>query len=240
MNLNSRNNNEMTPAAAKITGWTGLAAMVAGTIFAGIQPIHPADVLASVTTGGWVIITSFKLAMCFLFLIGITGLYARQMQKAGWLGAVGYAMLMLSWALQSGFVFVEVFILPPLATAAPQFIDSYLGVVNGTPGEMKIGALVPTYTALGILYVFGGMAFGIATFRARVLPRWPAGLLAVTALLTPAAAFIPHEFQRIVAGMPMGIAFAWLGYSLWSERREDKPESLASMGALDSLPNKAR
>jgi hypothetical protein len=130
--------------------------------------------------------------------------------------------------------------LPPLATAAPQFIDSYLGVVNGLPGVMKIGALVPTYTALGILYVFGGMAFGIATFRAHVLPRLPAGLLAITALLTPAAAFIPHEFQRIVAGMPMGIAFAWLGYALWSEGRENKLASLKKMGTLDSPPTIAR
>ena len=105
--------------------------MMAGIIFAGIQPIHPPDVLASVTTSAWAVITSIKLAMCFLFMIGITGLHARQMQKTGLLGAVGYTMLMLSWALQSGFVFVEVFVLPPLATAAPQFIDSYLGVVNG-------------------------------------------------------------------------------------------------------------
>jgi uncharacterized membrane protein len=100
MNISKQNDTEMTPTAMKITGWTGLAAMTAGIIFAGIQPIHPPDVLASVTTVGWVVITSFKLAMCFLFLIGITGLYARQMQKIGWLGTIGYAMLMLSWALQ--------------------------------------------------------------------------------------------------------------------------------------------
>ena len=58
--------------------WSGLAAMAAGLIFAGIQPIHPADVLASVTTSFWSVIVSLKLAMCLLFLIGITGIYARQ------------------------------------------------------------------------------------------------------------------------------------------------------------------
>jgi hypothetical protein len=46
----------------KITGsnlirWTGLSAMVAGIIFAGIQPIHPTDALSSVNTGAWAIIT---------------------------------------------------------------------------------------------------------------------------------------------------------------------------------------
>lgn len=219
MNTDRNDENRMKPTAPKLMRWSGLAALVAGIIFAGIQPIHPPDVLASVTTGAWAIITSFKLAMCFLFLFGIAGLYVRQMEKAGWLGLAGFVLLMVSWALQSGFVFAEVFILPPLATAAPQFVDSYLGVVNGSPGEMNIGALVPTYAVLSILYLLGGLLFGVATFRAGVLPRWPAGLLAVTAILTPAAALLPHEIQRLVAGIPMGVALAWLGYGLWSERR---------------------
>src|SRR3712207_9042202 len=76
----------MKITASRLIRWTGLAAMAAGIIFAGIQPIHPPDVLASVTTSAWAIIQSFKLAMCFLFLVGITGLYARQAEKAGWLG----------------------------------------------------------------------------------------------------------------------------------------------------------
>jgi hypothetical protein len=211
----------MNITAPSLIRWSGLAAVVAGIIFAGIQPIHPPDVLASVTTGTWAIITSFKLAMCFLFLIGLSGLYVRQMEKAGWMGLAGFGLLMLSWALQSGFVFAEVFILPVLATAAPQFVDSYLGVVNGSPGEMNIGALLPAYAAVGILYMLGGVLFGIATFRAGVLSRWPAGLLAATALLTPAAALLPHEFQRVAAGMPMGVAVAWLGYALWSEQRQE-------------------
>jgi hypothetical protein len=208
----------MKITAPNLLRWTGLAAIVGGIIFAGIQPIHPPDVLASVTTGTWAIIISLKLLMCFLFLVGIAGLYARQAEEAGWLGLIGFVLFSVSWALQSGFVFAELFILPPLATTTPQFIDSYLGVVNGSPGEMNIGALVPTYAAVGILYLLGGIVFGIATVRAGVLPRWPAILLAVTALVTPAAVLLPHAQQRFVA-VPMGLALAWLGYALWSERR---------------------
>jgi hypothetical protein len=208
----------MTPTASGLIRWTGLAAIVAGVIFAAIQPIHPPDVLASVTTGAWATITSLKLGMCFLFLLGIAGLYARQVEKAGWLGLAGFALFSGSWALQSGFVFTEVFILPPLATAAPQFVNSYLGIVNGSPGEMNIGAIVPAYAAVGILYLLGGLLFGVATFRAGILPRWAAALLALTAVVTPAAALLPHATQRLVA-IPMGIAVAWLGYGLLSERR---------------------
>ncbi len=83
---------------------------------------------------------------------------------------------------------------------------------------MAIGALVPVYALVGILYMLGGLLLGIVTFRAGVLPRWPAGLLAVTALMTPAAALLPHEIQRLAA-VPMGLAVAWLGYALWSDCR---------------------
>jgi hypothetical protein len=210
--------NKMKITGSNLIRWAGLSAIVGGVIYAGIQPIHPPDFLSSVTTTKWGIIISLKLTMCFLFLIGIAGIYVRQVEKAGWLGLAGFVLFSLSWALQSGFVFAEIFILPPLASVTPQFVDSYLGVVNGSPGEMNIGAIIPAYAFVGILYLLGGMLFGIATFRAGVLPRWPAGLLAVTAILTPAAALFPHEIQRFAA-MPMGIAIAWLGYALWSEQR---------------------
>lgn len=200
---------------------TGIAAVLSGLIFAGIQPIHPADELASVTTGFWAIIISLKFAMCLFFLIGFAGIYARQAEKAGWLGLAGFALLTVSFFLQTGYVFVELFVLPVVATSLPGFVDSALGIANGHPGAMDIGALVPTYGALGACYLLGGLLFGIATVRAAVLPRWPAILLAFAAIVTPAAALLPHALQRYAA-VPMGIAMIWLGYSLWSERRRNK------------------
>jgi hypothetical protein len=215
----------MKVTASSLIRWSGLAALVAGLIFAGIQPIHPPDVLSSVTTGEWAIITTLKLAMCLLFLIGIAGIYARQVERAGWLGLAGFLLLTLSWWLQTAFVFAEAYILPELANAAPQFVESFLGIVNpGSPVEMNIGVLPAAYGLLGILYMLGGLLFGIATLRAGILPRWPAGLLAVAALLTPAAALLPHDIQRLAA-IPVGLALAWLGYALWSERSERRAQA---------------
>lgn len=210
----------MKPTASNLVRWAGLSAVAAGAIFAGIQPIHPPDFLPSVTTTAWAMIMPLKLAMCLLFLAGITGLYARQVAKAGWLGLVGFLALSLSWALQTAFIFAEAFILPVLAPTAPQFVESFLGIVNGFPGEMNIGALPAVYGVVGLLYMLGGVLFGIATLRARVLPRWAGGLLAVAAAVTPAAALLPHVIQRYAA-VPVGIAFIWLGYALWSERRQE-------------------
>lgn len=222
-NNKERRMNVTTP---NLIRWTGISAMAAGIIFVGIQPIHPPDVLASVTTTPWAIIIAAKFIMCLLFLLGITGLYARQVKEAGWLGLAGFLLLSLSWWVQTGFVFTELFILPVLATAAPQFVDSLLGIVNQHPGEMDIGALPTVYNlGTGLTYLLGGLLFGIATFRANVLPRWPAGLLAVAAALTPLAALLPHAIQRFAA-VPMGLALAWLGYALWSERREQTVDAI--------------
>jgi hypothetical protein len=215
----------MKITASSLIRWAGLAALVAGIIFAGIQPIHPPDELSSVTTGTWAIITTLKTVMCLLFLVGITGIYARQVKEAGWLGLAGFLLLILSWWLQTAFVFAEAFILPPLATTAPEFVDGVLGTLAaGRASEVNLGALPAIYNlGVAISYVLGGLLFGIATLRAGILPRWPAGLLAVAAVLTPAAALLPHAIQRLAA-IPVGLALAWLGYALWSERREQASE----------------
>jgi hypothetical protein len=216
MTTTANTNNAITTTS--LLRWSGLAAIAAGVIFAAIQPIHPPDVLASVTTAAWSILMPLKLAMCLLFLVGITGIYARQAGRAGWLGFAGFAILILSWFLQTGYVFAEGFILPVIASTAPQFVDSLLGIVSGAPATMDLGALPAVYGVVGICYMLGGLIFGIATVRAGVLPRLPAIVLAVAATLTPLAALLPHAIQRYAA-IPVALAIAWLGFTLWSELR---------------------
>jgi hypothetical protein len=193
---------------------TGPFAIAAGLVFAGIQPIHPPDFVASVTTMPWAVIISLKFATCLFFLIGIAGLYFRQMSRAGWLGLAAFVVFSLSWWLQTGYVFVELFVLPPLASISPELVDSFLGIVNQHPGTLDIGAMGSAYGVLGLLYLVGGILLGVSTLRSGVLPRVPSILLAVAAIATPAAALLPHEFQRYAA-IPMGVAFIWLGFTLW-------------------------
>ena len=207
----------MQITTSNLIRWSGLAALTAGLIFAGIQPIHPPDTLASVTTSAWAVIAPLKTVMCLLFLVGITGLYARQVNTSGWLGLAGFLLLGLSWALQTAFIFAEAFVLPLLATSAPKFVDGLLGLARGHASEVDLGALPALYAVVGITYILGGLLFGISTLRAGILSRWPAGLLAAAAALTPAIALVPHQIGRFGA-VPTAIALAWLGYGLWSER----------------------
>ena len=225
----------MKPTAPKLIRWAGLSAMAAGIIFVVIQPIHPPDVLSSVTTDAWAIIQSAKVAMCILGLLGLTGLYARQAKEAGWLGLAGYLLFSLFYALTLPFVFAQAFILPLLATTAPAFVEGWLGIIKnpGAPVEMNLGVLPVLYLLAGFAgYLIGGLLFGIATFRAGVLPRWAAGLLAVAGPLGPVAvALLPHALERY-AGVPLGLALVWLGYALFSERREQAAEPAPSTGSL--------
>jgi hypothetical protein len=219
--------------------WSGLAAVLAGIIFAGIQPIHPADVVASVSTTTWHIITSLKWVMCLLFLVGITGIYARQVKEAGWLGLAGFILLIFTWWLQAAFVFAEAFLAPPLASRAPAFVDALVGISYGHTHGIDLGVMPAFYAAMGITYMLGGLVFGIATFRAAILPRWAAGLLAVTATLTPLAALLPHQQQRYAA-VPMGVALACLGYTLWSEQREPATNPVPGTASPQLQPAEAK
>lgn len=199
--------------------WAGVSALVAGILFVAVAVFHPVERFASVTTSQWIVVDFLAIAMCFFGLLGITGIYVRQAEKAGWLGLAGYLLLCLWLVLTTGYVFAEGVILPLLTAEAPTFVESFLGISNGRPGAMNLGALATVYGLAGFLGMLGRLLFGIATFRAGILPRWSAGLLVVAAVLTPTVMLLPHELLRFAVA-PTGLALAWLGYALWSERRE--------------------
>jgi hypothetical protein len=205
--------------AAGLVRGAGLAATGAGILFIGVQAIHPLDVLSSVTTGQWAIVHYLSVVMDLLGLVGIAGLYARQVEKAGWLGLAGAVLFGLFWAITTAFHFIEALILPVLATTAPTFVESWLGIVGGQAGEMDLGLLPAVYSVNGLFYLFGGLLFAIATIRARVLPRWAAVLLAIGIVLPIlGSSLVPHPYDRVFA-VPVGLALAWLGYAVWSEKK---------------------
>lgn len=229
---------KMKTTAANLIRWAGLSAMVAGICYVLVGMFHPLNVLSSVTTTRWAIVHVLASAMCFFGLLGMAGLYARQAEKSGWLGLAGFILLSLWLALILGFTFVETFILPRLATEAPRFVEDFLGMFTGAASEMNLGVLPTLWTLSGLLYILGGLLFGIATFRTRILPRWAGILLAVGTTFGPVAALFPPEYQAKVA-VPVGIALVWLGYALWSERRAPTVEPLTGQASPQLRPTAA-
>ncbi len=219
---------------AELMRWAGLAAIGAGLLFIVIQIVHPPDILSSVTTGRWAIVHVLGVIMSFLALLGITGIYASEVEKAGWLGLAGYLLFGLFWALTLAFQFAEAFISPVLATDAPRFVQGLLGMVKGSPSEVDLGALPMLNALTGFAgYVLGGLLLGIATLRAGILPRWAGALLATAALSVLAAPLLGHPLDRLLA-VPMGLALTSLGFALWSGRRANVP------GALPTTASPAR
>src|SRR5436305_10902629 len=101
----STNTNRQTAAVAdikeskiKITGsklirWAGLSAILAGICYVVLGLFHPPNIASSVTTPVWSIVHAMAVAMSFFALLGLTGIYARQAKKAGWVGLVGFLLL---------------------------------------------------------------------------------------------------------------------------------------------------
>ena len=213
----------MKITASSLTHGAGLSAIVAGIMYAMVGLLHTFvshyGGLASVTNPLWVVTHSLTIGVSFFGLLGIAGIYARQVEKAGWFGLAGFLLLSLWLVLLPGFTFFETLILPLLAVDAPKFAEGFLGIFTGSAGATSFGTLTTVWTLMGAIYILGALLFGIATVRAGILSRWAAGLFGVGALFSPAFALIPPALGSLAA-VPVGLGLAWLGYSLWSERRE--------------------
>jgi hypothetical protein len=203
---------------ARLIRLAGLSALFAGLCYVVVGVFHPANAPESVTTTRWEVVHVVACAMSIFGVIGLVGLYVRQATKAGWLGFAGFVLLGAWMVLIMGFSFVEAFVLPHIATSSPGFVQGWMGMFNGHASPLNLGALPAVWTVSAPLYIGGGVLFGIATFRARILPRGAAVLLAVGTALAPAASQLSLSWQPKVA-IPTGLALAWLGYALMTERR---------------------
>jgi hypothetical protein len=210
--------------ASTLMRLAGLSGMLAGLCMVVMGLFHPVNVPEAVTTATWVNVHIAATAMSFFGLFGMTGLYARQAEKSGWLGLTGFVLMSIWLGIVMPFSFMEAFILPRLATVLPEFVAGFLGMFTGVPSKVELGVLPTLWNLSGPMFILGPLLFGIATFRAGVLPRWAGGLLAFGALLIPVGAMVPAEYQPEVALLTIALALTWLGYALFSERRERSSE----------------
>ena len=218
----------MAITATRLTQAAGVCAAVAGAIFIGVNINHPHVDVASITTTEVVIRNSLKILMAVLALVGITGMYLSQIRRNGVLGLLGYLVLGAGYLLIMSTTFVTAFILPSIAATDPSYVKDVIAVAIGGTATGDIGAFGIVNKVQGFAYLAGGLLFGIALFRARVLARWAAVLLAVGGVVSVALAVLPDAFYRLLA-YPNGLAMIALGYSLWSTARSDAPAQPAEV-----------
>lgn len=196
-------------SSSDLIRWGGLAAMAAGVLLLTAELLElltgfgdePFSELA--LTGLFFFQQALYLLGMMLLLVGLVGLYARQSETAGPLGLIGFLVAFVGTVFFAGFFFANLFVAPALAVGAPEFLD--LGRLPGFP--------LALYT-----YAVGWLLFGLASLRARVYPRAPVILLTVGAAIDLLAA----PFTGVV----IDVAFAWLGFSLFSGRDAPATRSL--------------
>ncbi len=217
----------MTVTPSTLTRAAAVAAVAGGLLFMAVQIKHPLLDARFTTTTEYAVRETMKIFMAVLSLVGITGIYLRQVRQAGVLGLIGYVVLGIGYLGIFGTQVVGVFVLPGLAASQPGYVNDVLAVAtNGTPvGD--VGPLQILIKGGGFAYILGGIIFGIALFRANVLARWAAALLTVGAAALLTTFVLPELIQRLFA-FPVSAALVALGYSLW--------RSVRTQTATDSVP----
>ena len=201
-----------------LTRAAGVSAVAGGLLFIAVQIGHPHLDATYATTTEFAVRQSMKIAFAVLSLVGVTGVYLRQVRQAGVLGLIGYLLLGAAFLALASVEVMSLVALPVLAHIAPAYVNDVLTVGMGGAAVGDVGLFSALNTAAGLALVGGGLAFGIAVFRARGLTRWPAALLAVSVVATLAIPVHPQVNPRLFA-VPIGVALISLGVALWWEQR---------------------
>ncbi len=209
-----------------------VAAIGAGALFVAVQIGHPHLDAESITTTEVVVRNAAKVVMAVLALVGVTGMYLRQVRRIGVLGLVGYLVLAVGYGLIANTVLVAANVLPTIAGTSTGYVDDVLTVITGGAPEGDIGTLGALLQVQDLAFLAGGLVFGVALFRARVLARWAAALLAFGGVITVVLSVLPDPFYRLLA-VPNGVALIGLGFSLWHSLRTADDAGRPEQGRAD-------
>jgi hypothetical protein len=201
-----------------LTRAAAASGVAGGLLFLAVQIGHPHLDATFATTTEFAVRQSVKIAFAVLSLVGVTGVYLRQVRRAGVLGLIGYLLLGAAFLALASEEVMSLVALPVLAHIAPAYVNDLLAVATSSTPVGDVGLFSALNTVAGLALVGGGLAFGIAVFRAHVLTRWPAALLAVGVVATLAIRLLPQVNERLFA-VPIGVALVGLGVALWWEQR---------------------
>lgn len=202
----------------RLTAAAGACAAAAGAIFVGVQINHPPADLAHIVTTDVFVREVAKIAMSILAMAGFTGIFIRHYGRFGVLGRAGYALLMTGYLAMFAVETIVAVILPKLAESNPVYVQHFLDAAMGSSATSDLGHMKELFMLMGLGYALGGLLFGIAMYRARVVSRWAAALFAYGTTSALALSVLPESFSRPFA-VPTGVALIGLGFSMWRQSR---------------------
>jgi len=199
----------LTPSV--LIRWSGLGTIVAGVLVAVFPLVHPNHDVAGYTSAIWVPAHLMPHVGAILALLGLVGLLARQLERAGWFGVVGFVAAFIGTASLLTGAMIEAFIIPFMGLQTPDIVDG--------PPPPGVGE---AFMTISVLFAVGYVVLGIAPARAGALPRSVGVLLAVGAAALMfgdmvATGVFGNESLWGIGFALFGAALAWLGYALWSD-----------------------
>jgi len=189
--------------------WAAAALVVTGISLAFGLILHPMPPYsASVATSQWAVSHLFWWIGGLAGMAGVAGLFLSQRQHVGTLGFVGAGLAIIGLALITSAMYFEAFIVPSVASRAPELFESF-PAGGGWEGFLA-GVL-----ASGALFGVGFLLLGITMFRAGAMPRVPI-VLAVLGGVPFGVNFLLPRPVAILAVIAMAGGLLWLGYALWN------------------------
>lgn len=180
---------------SNVIRWLGLVAVIGGickVLFTPLELVWGEDSTPALLIGG--------LTGTSLVILGLIGIYLYQAEKTGVLGFIGFFIISLGNIILWGILFISVFVNTVLME--PQLLE------QDWPGPID-PILIVMMAAIYIGYII----FGIATLRAKVLPRWTGIVMLLFVLLN----FVPLDFIGDYIEVVWGIFHIGLGWAVWSK-----------------------
>ena len=201
--------------------WSGLGPIAAGVLFALFPLLHPNHDPIGYASAAWVPVHFMPNLGALLALFGLIGLLARQLQRAGWLGVIGFVVAFTGTALVLMGGMLEMFIFP------------YLGEIRPTwEEEPPPAGIAEAFLAIKATYTLGYVMLGAAIVRAQVLPRSVGILLAVGAVAFNFGdmVFMMVGFEEgwVLTSALLGVSLSWFGYALWTNASERQVVRMAA------------
>jgi hypothetical protein len=150
-----------------------------------------------------------------LLVIALVALYDREARSAGAFGALAFGAAVVGTMFMTGDWWYEAFAVPRLAEVEPDAIEDFVG------GRLIIGG-VTSFVLFGI----GWMMYGVASIRARVIPR----NISITILVAGFLSGVPIGFAYLSGGVVLGVAFVWLGVWMSRVAAIDRRSEAAAVG----------
>ena len=219
----------------RITAAAGLSAAVAGAIFIAVQIAHPPADVEHIVTTEMKLREAAKAIMAVLALAGFAGMFLRHRHHFNVLGVAGYLLVSVGYLAIFAVQCIVGFVLPTVAASDPGYVQDVLDAGVGGSPEGDIGLMSELLLVSGLGFAIGGLLFGIALYRAGVLPRWASALFAYGTVSALALSALPESFNRPFA-VPTGLALIGLGVALWREPHGETETVEPAAGAPIAVP----